>query len=57
MLASSARDFTRTLLSVRAAELGSLELSWQAKDSAVKAPARIVCHSTYGYGEVLLKRS
>jgi hypothetical protein len=57
VLASSARGFTRTLLSVRAAELGSLELSWQTKDSAVKAPARIVCHSTYGYGEVLLKRS
>jgi len=56
VLASSARDFIRTLLSVRAAELGSLELSWQSKETA-KGPVRIVCHSNYGFGELLLKRS
>jgi hypothetical protein len=54
--ASSAREFTRTILAVRAAQFGSFELSWKPRLPGPKAPVRIVCHSNYGYGEVLLKK-
>jgi len=55
-LASSAREFTRTILSVRAAQFGSFELLWKPRVAGMKAPVRIVCQSNYGYAEVLLKK-
>jgi hypothetical protein len=54
--ASSAREFTRTILSIRAAQFGSFELLWKPRLAGAKAPVRIVCNSNYGYGEVLLKK-
>ena len=55
--ASSAREFTRTVLAVRTAEFGSFELLWEPRVAGMKAPVRIVCQSNYGYGEVLLKKT
>jgi hypothetical protein len=54
-LASSARDFTRTLISVRAAQTGSFELLWQPRRPGKKDPARISCYSPYGNGELQLR--
>jgi hypothetical protein len=53
--ASSARDFTRTLISVRAAHFGSFDLSWRPQTAASKEVTRIVCYSAYGKGEVDLQ--
>jgi hypothetical protein len=55
VLASSSREFTKTLIVVRAAHFGSFDLTWQPRVVGVRESARIVCNSNYGYGEVLLK--
>jgi hypothetical protein len=54
-LASSARDFTRMLVSVRAAQFGSFELAWQPRAKGAMDSARISCYSAYGNGEVVLR--
>ena len=52
--ASSARDFTRTLISVRAGHFGSFDLSWHSQAATSKEATKIVCYSSYGKGEVTL---
>jgi hypothetical protein len=53
----TARDFIRTLISVRAAQFGSFELSWKPLTSGTNDTVRISCNSPYGSGEVLLRHS
>jgi hypothetical protein len=53
-LASAARDFTKMLISVRAAQFGSFDLSWSQQKDPAGHTARIVCYSSCGAGEVLL---
>ncbi len=52
---SSSREFTKILMSVRAAQFGSFELSWQPHSKASKsAKTNILCYSAYGSGKVSL---
>jgi hypothetical protein len=54
-VATSARDFTKMMISVRAGQFGSFELSWKPKTPGAREPTRICCYSVYGNGEVLLR--
>ena len=56
-LASSASNFTITLISVRAAEFGSFELSWRPRTTGPEDSARIFCYSAYGSGEAVLQQT
>lgn len=53
--AGNSREFTKILMSVRAAQFGSFELSWQPHSKVTKSTkTNIVCYSAYGSGKVLL---
>ena len=53
-LASSSREFTRTLMSVRAAQFGSLDLSWQPSVKSKSNKVHIHCYSPFGDGSISL---
>lgn len=54
-LASSSREFARTLMSVRAAQFASFDLSWRPQSKTTKlTKAQIYCCSAFGYGKVSL---
>lgn len=53
--ASSSREFAKALTSVRAAQFGSFELSWQPHSKSAKSTkVQISCYSSYGAGKVSL---
>lgn len=53
-IASSAREFTKMLMSVRAAHFGNFELTWKPTVMKQKSPAHIHCRSAFGTGSVVL---
>ncbi len=55
LTASSSREFTKVLMSVRAAQFGSFELSWQPPTKSTKSSkVHICCYTSYGTGKVSL---
>ncbi len=53
-LASSSREFTKTVMSVRAAQFGSFELAWQPHKVSKLNKVHIHCYSPFGDGSVSL---